>query len=488
MTYSESELSALGAAVLRLDLMSFIHQCFRVLNPETTFSDAPHLQVIAAKMSDCHLGKGPKRLIFCLPPRSLKSLSVSVASVAWILGRDPSKRIICASYGQDLAEKHARDTRTILTSPFYQQLFPNSRLTKNSVSDFQTTRHGYRMATSVGGVLTGREGDILILDDPQKPSEALSQTSRDAVNDWFDNTLLSRLDNKETGVIIIVMQRLHQDDLVGHLLGRGDDWTVLSFPAIAEKDEEYSIDTVCGPDRYVRRAGEVLDPQRESLYTLLDLKNQIGSYNFASQYQQDPTPGAGNMVLNEWIQYYDPASSLPPFSLTLHSWDTANKSGELNDYSVCTSWGVHNGRYFLLDVFRQKLDYPTLKRTVVDRFEKSRPNVVLIEDRASGTQLIQDLRPQLGYRLKPYAPLPQMDKTTRLHAQTALFEGGKVLLPRVAPWLTEYLRELTSFPGTKYDDQVDSTTQALDHMNSKKSRDVLGQTWSLSLSWDQAFL
>ena len=108
----------------------------------------------------------------------------------------------------------------------------------------------------------------------------------------------------------------------------------------------------------------------------------------------------------------------------------------------------------------------------MDRFEKSRPNVVLIEDRASGTQLIQDLRPQLGYRLKPYAPLPQMDKTTRLHAQTALFEGGKVLLPRVAPWLTEYLRELTSFPGTKYDDQVDSTTQALDHMSAKKSLDV----------------
>ena len=471
MTCSQSQLPDLDA-VLRVDLMSFIHQCFQELNPETTFSDAPHLEVIAAKLSDCLLEKGPRRLILCLPPRSLKSLSVSVASVAWILGQEPSKRIICASYGQDLADKHARDTRTIMTSPFYQRLFPNSKITKNSISDMHTSRHGYRMATSVGGVLTGRGGDILILDDPQKPSEALSQTSRDAVNDWFDNTLLSRLDNKQTGIIILVMQRLHQDDLVGHLLGRGDDWTVLSFPAIAEKDEEYSIETACGPYHYVRKTGEVLDPSRESLQTLLNLKTQIGSYNFASQYQQDPTPASGNMVLAEWIQYYDPAGPLPHFSLTLHSWDTANKSGELNDYSVCTSWGVHNGKYFLLDVFRQKLDYPTLRRTIVDRFEKSRPNVVLIEDRASGTQLIQDLRPHLGHRIKPYAPTAQMDKTMRLHAQTALFEGGKVLLPRSAPWLTDYLRELTSFPGTKYDDQVDSTTQALDHMTSNKTQDV----------------
>ena len=459
--------------MMRYDLMTFIHRCFLELNPEQHLSEAAHLQVIAAKLGDCLSGRGLRRLIVCLPPRSLKSISVSVAAVAWSLGRDPSRQIICASYGQDLADKHARDTRTIMSSPFYRRMFPGTKLSKkNSVNDFETTRQGFRMATSVNGVLTGRGGDVLILDDILKPDDALSETKRQSVNDWYDNTLLSRLNNKENGIIIIVMQRLHQDDLIGHVLERGEEWEMLRFPAIAEQEEELVFNTPFGAEIYRRALGEVLDPNRESLETLLQLKSLIGSYNFSSQYQQNPTPPGGNMVLRTWLQYYDPLRALPPFTTLLQSWDTANKSGELNDYSVCTTWGVHNAKYYLLDVYRQRLDYPSLRRKVLEQIEKHKPRNVLIEDRASGTQLIQDLRLEAGLRIKPYDPPPQTDKIMRLHAQTAHFEAGKVLLPSKAVWLDEYVRELTSFPGVKFDDQVDSTTQALDHLHRYRSLDI----------------
>jgi predicted phage terminase large subunit-like protein len=452
--------------LLRRDFMTFVEHCFKQLNPHREFSDVPHLRVIAARLSACLQGNGPKRLMLCMPPRSLKSITVSVAFVAWLLGHYPWIRIIDASYGQDLADKHARDTRTVMTSPFYRRVFPHTCISKkNSIADFETTLQGFRMATSVNGVLTGRGADVLILDDILKPNEALSEVRREAVNEWYDNTLLSRLNNKETGIIIIVMHRLHENDLIGYLLGRGEKWEVLSFPAIAERDEDYVFQTAVGPFRYLRKVGEVLDPSRESLETLTATKSQIGSFNFDSQYQQNPTPVGGNMVKRDWFQYYDPAAPLPTFSTVVQSWDTANKSGELNDYSVCTTWGAYNGWYYLLDVYRQKLDYPTLRRKVIEQFTKHKPHVVLIEDRASGTQLIQDLKYELVSRIRPYGPPPQTDKIMRLHAQTAHFEAGKVLLPSTAPWLDEYVRELTSFPGAKHDDQVDSTTQALDYMS-----------------------
>jgi predicted phage terminase large subunit-like protein len=460
--------------VLRNDLMTFLHRCFVELNPTSELSHAPHLQIMAAKLADCLLGRGSKRLIINLPPRSLKSITVSVAAVAWILGLDPTKQIICASYGQDLADKHALDTRTIMMSSFYQRLFPRTRLApkKLAVSDFATTQHGFRMATSVGGVLTGRGGNVLILDDTMKPDEALSETKREGVNGWFDNTLLSRLNSKEDGIIIIVMQRLHQDDLVGHVLEKGDQWDILSFPAIAEHDEEHTVETAFGPFTFQRKAGDVLDPTRESKETLLAMKAAMGTYNFESQYQQNPTPIEGAMVLKAWIQRYEPSAPLPRFSTVLQSWDTANKCGELNDFSVCTTWGVHDGKRYLLHVFRERLNYPDLKRKVIELSLKYDARIVLIEDKASGTQLIQDLRADGHLMVKPYEAPPQTDKVMRLHAQTAVFEGGKVLLPASASWLTEYERELTAFPGTKFDDQVDSTTQALDYLGQNRGMEI----------------
>jgi hypothetical protein len=225
--------------ILRRDLMSFIERSFYELNPQTDFSPSPHLEVVASRLEACRQGR-PRRLIINQPPRSLKSHSASVAFPAWLLGHNPALQIICASYGQDLADKHARDCRTLMASEFYRRLFPQTRLSteKQSVNEFMTTAQGFRMSTSVGGVLTGRGADVIILDDPLKPDDALSETRRNSVNDWYDNTLVSRQNSKEHGVIIVVMQRLHQDDLVGHVMTQ-EDWEVVSFPAIAEEDESH---------------------------------------------------------------------------------------------------------------------------------------------------------------------------------------------------------------------------------------------------------
>jgi hypothetical protein len=239
-------------ALLRQDFCSFVQRCFYELNPRTAFLWNWHIEVLAAKLADC-FRHTIRRLIITIPPRRLKSLCASIALPAWWLGHDPAAQILCISYGQELADKHARDCRAVMTSAFYQRLFPTHLSPqKQSVQEFVTTRQGFRFATSVGGVLTGRGGDIVIIDDPLKPDEALSDTQRRAVNEWYDHTLVSRLNDKRAGCIILIMQRLHQDDLVGHVLEQ-EPWEVISFPAVAERDESHAIKTPLGAVRFDRR-------------------------------------------------------------------------------------------------------------------------------------------------------------------------------------------------------------------------------------------
>ena len=209
--------------VLRQDFAAFTGRCFGDLNPQAAFAPNWHHEVIAAKLAAVQQGR-IRRLIINLPPRHLKSLMASVAFPAWCLGHDPSAQILCVSYGQDLAEKFARDCRSIMMSPWYRRIFATRLAAQRSaVREFVTTRQGYRLATSTGGVLTGRGADIIIIDDPLKPDEALSVAQRKAANEWFDHTLYSRLNDKRHGAIVIIMQRLHEDDLVGHVLAQ-ESW------------------------------------------------------------------------------------------------------------------------------------------------------------------------------------------------------------------------------------------------------------------------
>src|SRR5580658_9825391 len=328
------------AALLRSDLVAFIHRAFCDLNPQTLFMPAPYIELMASRLEDCRTGK-TRRLIVNLPPRSLKSHSVSIAFPAWLLGHNPAVQIIAASYGQDLADKLARDTRTIMEADWYKALFPTRLSARKAVNDFATTAGGVRMATSVGGVLTGRGADVIVIDDPLKPDQALSEVGRKAVNEWYENTLLSRLNNKRTGCIIIVMQRLHQDDLVGHVLAQ-DDWTVLSFPAIAEEPERVPFQTPYGARRFIRLPGEALHPDREAVAEYEAMRRRIGLYNFSSQYQQRPIPVSGNLIKREWQRFYDPDHERLQKWRIVQSWDTASKTSELNDYSACTTWSLED--------------------------------------------------------------------------------------------------------------------------------------------------
>ena len=353
------------ADVLRHDLCAFIHRSFLELNAQTPFLPNWHIDVQAAKLEEVRRG-GCKRLIENVPPRHLKTLVTSIVLPAWLLGHDPSKQILSVTYAQDFSDSLARKSRTLMTSPFYEALF-DTRLAKGreAVSDFETTAGGNRFSTSVGGVLTGRGADIIIIDDPLKADDALSEARRRSVNEWFDNTLRSRLNSQEKGAIIIVAQRLHADDVVAHVQ-QHESWDVLSFPAIAQLDETYDFLTPYGRRRIHRKAGEILQP--------------------------DPQPPSGIIVKREWLKFYDPSDPPKQFDQIFQSWDTANKDTELSDFSVCTTWGLKDRRLFLLDVYRHKLEFPALKRAVRDLAELHRAKIVLIEDKASGSSLIQELR------------------------------------------------------------------------------------------------
>jgi predicted phage terminase large subunit-like protein len=448
------------AALLRNDFVSFCQKCFHELNPTTAYQHNWHIDLIAAALEECRTGQ-LSRLAINVPPRSLKSHMVSVCYVAWLLGHNPSASIICVSYAQDLADKLAGDCRTIMSSAWYQRIFPGTRLAsrRQAVHDFVTTSKGGRLATSLGGILTGRGADFIIIDDPLKPEEALSEVQRKNANDWYDHTLVSRLNDKRKGCIIIIMQRLHEDDLVGHVLQQGG-WRLLKFPAIAEEPETHVLHTAYGPKTFHRSVGEALHPSREPLEVLSQLREVLGEYNFAGQYQQAPAPLGGGIVKIHWWKAYKPEERPDHFSMVLQSWDTANKPKELCAFSVCTTWGASENHLYLIDVFRQRLDYPQLKRAVRDQLDTFKPQTVLIEDKASGIQLIQDLINEGVHQVKQYSS--QMDKIMRMRSMTSMIENGFVHIPDKAEWLGEYLHELSTFPNGKFADQVDSTSQALD--------------------------
>lgn len=447
------------AALYRQDLSSFIQRAFRELNPQTPYLHNWHIDLIAHKLMQVERGE-IKRLIINLPPRNLKSICASVAFVAWVLGRNPSTKFICSSFSAELATKLAADTRQLMMAPWYHEVFPETRLSakRTAVNDFSTTKNGNRMAVSTGGAITGRGADILMIDDPIKPDEALSEVVRKNTNNWFDQTAFTRLDSKHDGAIVIIMQRLHLDDLVGHVQERGG-WDIVNLPAIAEEEMIYQYQRFGRDQTVVRKAGTALHAARESLETLAAIQANLGEYAFAGQYQQSPVPMGGGMIKDEWIYYYSPAELPTDFEMIVQSWDTASKTSLFSDFSVCVTFGLKNKVIYVLDLYRGRLDFPGLKKIAVEKYRQYKPHHIVIEDASSGIQLAQELREHQIYCVKPIKP--RGDKQTRLYAQQAVFESARLKFPESAPWLSHCIRELTSFPQSKYDDQVDALSQGI---------------------------
>jgi predicted phage terminase large subunit-like protein len=439
-------------AACRKDLVSFVRKVFHVLAPRADFYMNWHICAIVYHLEQVWLGN-IKRLIINLPPRSLKSIMCSVAFPAFVLGHDPTKRLIVASYGADLAIKHGNDFRTVVNSAEYRDIFPGMRISavKNTQTEVVTTLNGSRLATSVDGAQTGRGGDIIIIDDPISALAAMSQNARDHVRDWYF-TLPSRLDDQQNGAIVLVMQRLHEDDLSGVLMRGSDEWTVLSLPAIAEQDEQIPI----GNGRFhLRRAGDVLHPERASRDALESRRAEIGEEAFEAQFQQQPVAPGGAMIKRDWPRRYD---QLPKSGRIIQSWDVANKQGEDNDYSVCTTWLHHENRYYLVDVLRGRFDFPTLRTRVSEHAKLHKASHILIEDAGFGTALIQEIK-STDFKVIPVKS--EYAKKIRMEIQSVKFANGQVFFPKEAPWLPDLEAELFAFPRCRHDDQVDSISQAL---------------------------
>ena len=453
-------------AALRQDLVSFIEKVFATVSPGDEYLHNWHIEAIAWPLQQCLEGR-IKRLIITVPPRSLKSICASVAFPAWALGHDPTSRIICASYSGDLAGKLANDCRAVMKARWYKKIFPGTRLHPDKDTELMvmTTAQGFRKATSVGGSLTGWGGNFTILDDVMNPIDAMSDVRRESVKQWYDGILYTRLDNKAEDVIIVVNQRLHVDDLVAHLLEK-EEWVHLNIPAIAECDEIYEI----GPGLiYERRAGEVLHPKREPLETLRKIEATLGTYDFAAQYQQNPVPLGGGMIKWKWFGRYEKVPERGPGAQIVQSWDTASKADKRNDYSVCTTWLVDKEDAYLIDVVRVRLEYPYLKKRIRDLADKHKADAVLIEDKGSGTSLIQDLKTE---GLRCIAIEPEGDKVTRMSAVSARIEAGYVHLPEQAPWLPDFETEVLQFPRGRFDDQVDSMSQFLNWLWHKMQKNL----------------
>jgi hypothetical protein len=263
-------------AILATDFRAFVEYVFGVLRPGTPFKRNWHIDAMAHKVSQVASGK-VKRLIINVPPRHLKSIIASVALPAWYLGHNPSERVVCVSYSADLAKTHANDFRRVVTDPLYQAIFPKMLVARETDSEIHTTLRGRRYATSIGGTLTGRGGNLTIIDDPLKPGDAESEVTRERVIEWYRSTLVTRADDKQISRIVVVMQRIQVDDLVGYLLENDAGFEVLSLPAVAQSTTTYDLG---GGRTHIREKGDLLHPNHEPVEVLRVLKKSMGLWLF----------------------------------------------------------------------------------------------------------------------------------------------------------------------------------------------------------------
>ena len=440
-------------ALLRRSFPLFLRFAYREIGGDGSLLWNFHIDAMINRLGRIEAGDC-RRQIITLPPRHLKSV-VMTAWVAWMMGNNPGLRFICASYGQDLADKHARDCIRMMLTPWYQRAFPALRLIRKAVSDFETTRGGYRLSTSIGGVLTGRGAHYIVIDDPMKADDHLNENTRKAVIDWFDSSLRWRLESQDLGSIVLVMQRLHEGDLAGFLLERGG-WDELRLAAIAPEDELIEV----GINRFhQRREGHALHPARQSLAVLEKLKAE-NPYVFAAQFNQNPVPIEGNWVKAAWFgTFQDP----PTTGVTILSLDTASTEGLTSDYSVGIVARYYQKRFYILDVRRARLGFRALQTLVSELCRQHSVERLLIEHASSGLQLIEMLRPPPRGVPFPIACKPEGPKQVRFFAQASRIQAGEVVLPEAAPWLAEFVTEIVAFPGGRFDDQADALSQLLRH-------------------------
>jgi len=453
-------------SILRLDFSAFIQKVFNELNPASRFHESWFIDHLACKLSGLRK-RDRQRLIINMPPRHLKSTIVSVALVAWLIGHDPTLRVIVVSYSDELAETLARDFRRIISSIWYRTLFPGVRIgAKDSATETVTTKGGFRLALSVGGSLTGRGADLIIVDDPMKAQDMHSESKRKAVIDFYRNVLVSRLNNPDEGSILVVMQRLHEDDLSGYLRDTTEFASII-LPAIALVEETFQI----RPNKFhTRKPGDVLSPAVFSRAALDRIKAEQGPTIFEGQYQQSPVPHEGNMVKREWVNIVQKLPEDEFLSTTIMSCDTAIKTGDNNDYSAICVFHVYGEKIYLVHIERGRWPYDVLAGKVRSAYQEFNPDHLLIEDKGSGSSLIGSLKSS-GIDATPV--MPQGSKEERVLRNLAPFETRRYYVLESMSNYGEYMIELLGFPNVRHDDMVDCTTQVLDWLKTHRTHDTI---------------
>jgi len=419
-----------------------------------------HLELCAKLQqfsADVAAGKSP-RLIVCMPPRHGKSTIVSQVWPVWHFGQHPDHTFISSSYAESLANRNSFKARE-LAADVGAQVFPHAapRAGRGAVVEWGTDGGAIYKAIGVGGGLTGHGGHIAMVDDPIKDREqAESPIWRAKVWDWYRDVLYTRL--APGGGILVMMTRWHDDDLVGRLLAEqsngGDQWDLVVYPALATEDEPQ------------RAKGEALHPDRFPADRLEQIRAVLGDRAFSALYGQDPVPAKGGTIRSDYLDRTYSFDAMPArswFRQIFQSWDTAKKDKEQNDPTVCTTFGETPDRdLMVLDVHRERMQYPDLRKRVQLLAERWQPRAVLIEDKGSGESLIQDCQQDRDFRWSVIPIDPGgINKITRMAVETPFLEARRLIIPDRAPWLTDWKLELLRFPAAKHDDQVDSLSQAL---------------------------
>jgi|TARA_R110000803_G_scaffold38422_1_gene82984 predicted phage terminase large subunit-like protein len=447
------EILALTEAKRRLDLreeaqekfLPFVHHVY------DNFIEGSHHRVIAKKLEAVARGE-IKRLIINMPPRHSKSEFASYLMPAWFLGRNPKLKIIQATHNTELAVRFGRKVRDLIDDPEYKAIFPNTNLKEDNkgAGTWGTDKGAEYFAAGVGAAITGRGADLLVIDDPHSEQDALSSTAFDHAYEWYTSGPRQRL--QPGGAIIIVMTRWGKKDLTGQLLSQqkmdrlSDQWDVVEFPAIMPSDKP-------------------LWPEFWDKEALLSIKASLPVAKWQAQWQQNPTSSESAIIKREWWKDWE-KEKIPRLEYVLQAYDTAFSKKQSADYSAITTWGVFKpedsgpDNIILMDARRGRWNFPELKDIAYEEHEYWEPDMVIVEAKATGQPLIDELRlkgiPALGF-----SPGKGSDKVTRMHMVAPLFEAGMVWAPMKEKFSDEVIEEIVSFPNGDHDDFCDSMTLAL---------------------------
>jgi predicted phage terminase large subunit-like protein len=482
--YPEEALRELERLDFEEDMVSFVEGAWKYIDPNP-YKYGWHLEAIAEHLQAVTRGE-IRRLVINVPPRTSKSSMVSVCFPAWTWAQSeygplsgPHVQFLFASYAQSLSIRDSIKTRRLIESPYYQNYWGRSMKIvsdQNTKVRFDNDKGGYRLATSVDGALTGEGGSIIVVDDPHNANEVESDLVRQGTLDWWDQSMSTRLNDPKTGAYIVIMQRLHESDLTGHVLSKDrGEWTHLCLPMRFESDRQ------CITKWFVddRTEGELLVEDRFGEAEVASLEAALGPFAAAGQLQQRPRPKGGGIIKRDWWVLWDesvsgaeglPKTVFPPFEYVIASLDTAYTTRQENDYSAMTVWGVWtdkngNRRIMLVHAWQERLEFPKLVLKVIKESNLFKIDKLLIESKAAGISVAQELRTHFAresWGIQLVDP-GRGDKVARAYAIQHLFSEGMIYAPDFE-WAEMVISQTEAFPKAKHDDLVDSMTQALTHL------------------------